>query len=214
MDWRRDRHAGRTLCGTMEAEIGMMPLRVRGHLDFWTFHLQNLERMKSFCFKPSSLWYLIIAEFRNPYIPAHMRELLLLYKFQFNLIPAFWSSGLKWLRNPTTELTLLPDTASSESKPSFLEPSTKSPNRIPNLTESLHNTPFSWDTPQSPRCAFSLLQQTSEPNFICSQVYSWWSFVEALTMWIDITTLKTVQQYLPKLKISMFNDYKIYEGVV
>lgn len=46
------------------------------------------------------------------------------------------------MRNPTTELTLLTDSIQSRAKPRFLEPSLKSPNRIPNLTKSLHNTFF------------------------------------------------------------------------
>lgn len=46
------------------------------------------------------------------------------------------------MRNPTTELTPLPDSIQSRAKPRFLEPSLKSPNRIPNLIKSLHNTFF------------------------------------------------------------------------
>lgn len=79
-----------------------------------------------------------------------MRELLLLYKFQFNLIPSFWSSGFKWLRSPTTELTLLPDSIQWTVKPSFLEPSTNHLTEF-QILQTVFITPFSWDTPQPPR---------------------------------------------------------------
>lgn len=52
----RDRHAGSTLCDNGGRDWRDAPTSQGGIIPgFWTFHLQNHERMKSFCFKPSSL---------------------------------------------------------------------------------------------------------------------------------------------------------------
>ena len=63
--WTEDRegHTGSMPCDNGGRDWSDPPRVKRGIIPwFGTFHLQNHKKMNSYCFKPSSLWYLIIAE--------------------------------------------------------------------------------------------------------------------------------------------------------